>query len=354
MHLRLGVHFYLPSWAHHFHEQGFRLQRGGLLGGDETKMAERTVPPANPGTPESSQLPLDVILEALDASEDGIAIWKVIRGVNQTVQDYALVLMNDAGASVAGKPKQELIGKTLTAVVGVETSVGLRALFSRALSEGRGVKEIVPTFDEGAVRGAYENTVVPFGKDLVFATYRDVSESVEERERLIWLSEHDYLTGIPNRSKLQASLDECVSTCKQTGSLFGFVFIDIDYFKNVNDTYGHGVGDALLVNFVKRIRHSLPETALVARISGDEFAILLKTLKGEEQLRELMNEVFSSMARPFVHDEIEISVTCSAGCVLNDGSEHPDEIMRISDKAMYEAKHKGRARYVVQTVVNVT
>jgi diguanylate cyclase (GGDEF)-like protein len=93
---------------------------------------------------------------------------------------------------------------------------------------------------------------------------------------------------------------------------------------------------------------------LVARISGDEFAILLRTLKGEEQLRELMNEVFSSMARPFVHDEIEISVTCSAGCVLNDGSEHPDEIMRISDKAMYEAKHKGRARYIVQTVVNVT
>ncbi len=318
--------------------------------GDEIVMAERTATQLNQTSSGSLQLQLDVILEALDASQDGIAIWKVNRGINQTIQDFALVLINTAGAMAAGQPHEKLSGKTLTAVVGVETAVGLRSLFSKALNEGRSVKEIIPNLDEDGVRGAYENTVVPFGKDLVFATYRDVTESVAERERLIWLAEHDYLTGMPNRSKLQSSLDECVASCKENGSYFGFVFIDIDYFKDVNDTYGHGVGDALLVNFVKRIRHSLPETALVARIAGDEFAILLSTLKGEEQFRELMNEVFASMARPFVHDEIEISITCSAGCVLNNGSEHPDEIMRISDKAMYEAKHKGRARYIVQTV----
>lgn len=317
-------------------------------------MSERTTTHKNPASSEALQLQLDVILEALDASQDGIAIWKVIRGINQTIQDFSLVLMNTAGAAEAGQPQQEIIGKTLTDVVGVETAVSLRTLFSKALADGHGVKEIIPGVDAKGVRGSYENSVVPFGKDLVFATYRDVSESVEERERLLWLSEHDYLTGMPNRSKLQASLDECVSSCKKNKSFFGFVFIDIDYFKEVNDNYGHGVGDALLVNFVKRIRHSLPETALVARIAGDEFAILLNTVKGEDQLRELMEEVFASMARPFVHDEIEISITCSAGCVLNDGSEHPDEIMRISDKAMYEAKHKGRARYIVQTVIKTT
>jgi diguanylate cyclase (GGDEF)-like protein len=315
-------------------------------------MAERTLKRDNQANSEASQVQLEVILEALDASQDGIAIWKAIRGLNEAIQDFSLVLMNSAGAAVAGQPQQDLLGKPLGDVVGPDTSMGLRTVFTRALMQGNGIKDIVPGVDGAGVPGFYENTVVPFGQDLVFATYRDVSESVEERERLLWLSEHDYLTGMPNRSKLQASLDECVSSCKKNKSFFGFVFIDIDYFKNVNDTYGHSVGDALLVNFVKRIRHSLPESALVARIAGDEFAILLNTVKGEEQLRELMEEVFSSMSRPFVHDDIEISITCSAGCVLNDGSEHPDEIMRISDKAMYEAKHKGRARYIVQTVVS--
>ncbi|MEY4554484.1 MAG: hypothetical protein RL197_911 [Actinomycetota bacterium] len=318
--------------------------------GDEIVMAERTATQLNQTSSGSLQLQLDVILEALDASQDGIAIWKVNRGVNQTIQDFSLVLINTAGAAAAGQPQQDLIGKPITDVVGSDTSRGLRAVFTKALLQGHGVKDIVPGVDGAGVPGFYENNVVPFGQDLVFATYRDVSESVEEHERLLWLAEHDYLTGMPNRAKLQASLDECVSSCKENGSYFGFVFIDIDYFKNVNDTYGHSVGDALLVNFVKRIRNSLPETAMVARIAGDEFAILLNPVRGEDQFSELMEEVFSAMKRPFVHDEIEISVTCSAGCVLNNGSEHPDEIMRISDKAMYEAKHKGRARYIVQTV----
>lgn len=317
-------------------------------------MSANQVSQNQPATSEALQLQLDVILDALDSSQDGIAIWKAIRGQNQTIRDFSLVMMNSAGAAAAGQPQQDLVGKPLSEVVGADTSRGLRAVFVKALTQGNGIKDIVPGVDGAGVQGFYENTVVPFGQDLVFATYRDVSESVEEHERLLWLAEHDYLTGMPNRAKLQASLDECVSTCKENGTIFGFVFIDIDYFKTVNDTYGHSVGDALLVNFVKRIRHSLPETALVARIAGDEFAILLNPVKGEDQLSELMEEVFSSMKRPFVHDEIEISVTCSAGCVLNDGSEHPDEIMRISDKAMYEAKHKGRARYIVQTITKTT
>lgn len=313
-------------------------------------MAEFSTVPSNSRGSESLQSKLEVILDALDSSQDGIAIWKVIRGINQTVRDFELVLINAAGAAKAGQPQLDLIGKTLTAVVGIDTAINLRTLFSRALKEGRGLKEIVPGIDANGVHGSYENSVVPFGNDLVFATYRDVSESVEERERLLWLSEHDYLTGMPNRAKLQTSLEECVSSSEENGTYFGFVFIDIDNFKNVNDTYGHGVGDALLVNFVKRIRHSLPDTALVARISGDEFAILLKTLKSEAQLHELMNEVFTAMARPFIHDDIEISITCSAGCLLNNGSVDPNEIMRLSDKAMYEAKHNGRARFIVHTL----
>jgi diguanylate cyclase (GGDEF)-like protein len=132
------------------------------------------------------------------------------------------------------------------------------------------------------------------------------------------------------------------------------VFIDIDHFKAVNDTYGHETGDDLLINFVKRIQNSLPEGALVARISGDEFAVLLEELREEAHLRELMEEVFSSMQRPFRRGEIETSITCSAGCVLTDGTAPPEEIMRVADKTMYQAKFEGRNRYLVESIVQLT
>lgn len=291
---------------------------------------------------------LELISEALDASDDGLAIWKAVRSPNNSIEYFTLVLMNKAGVNLAGHPQDSLIGKTLIEVVGAFDAKGLHSLFERAIRKGHSVKEVVPVEAPDGLPGAFENTVVPFGKDLVFATYRDVSEAEREHTRLLWLSEHDYLTGMPNRAKLQASLEESLASVQDSGLLVAFAFIDIDYFKNVNDTYGHDIGDAVLVNFVKRIRNSLPDVALVARIAGDEFAILLNDLESEARLQELMDEVFASMQRPFRRSDHEIPVTCSAGCVITDGTERPEEILRIADKAMYRAKHEGRNRYLVE------
>jgi diguanylate cyclase (GGDEF)-like protein len=302
----------------------------------------------------SLQAQLDMIGQALNASDDGFAIWKSIEDEVGAIVDFELVLINTAGAAKASRPQNELVGKSLSVVVDAVSAKDLKQAFTRALHEGHAVREVVPGFSEARGHGLFENTVVPFGKNLVFTTYRDVSEAEQERSRLLWISEHDFLTGMPNRAKLQDSLNACVTAASSRATLLAFVFIDIDHFKDVNDSYGHDVGDALLVNFVKRIRNSLPERALVARIAGDEFAVLLDEIKGESQLRELMDEVFEAMRRPFVHGELEMSITCSAGCVVSDGSEAVDEIMRIADKAMYAAKHQGRARFNVETVLKTT
>lgn len=297
---------------------------------------------------------LNLISDALDASDDGFAIWRASRANNGSVENFTLLLINSTGAEAAGQLQQNLIGKLLTTIAGPAASKGLHALFVEALTLGHGVKDTVTDDTHTSATTAYENTVVPFGKDLVFATYRDVSDSARERSRLVWLSEHDELTGVANRSKLQLSLAETVDRAQKEGFLTGFVFIDIDHFKSVNDTFGHETGDALLINFVKRIRNSLPEGALVARISGDEFGVLLEHLREEEHLRELMDEVFASMQRPFRRGEVETSITCSAGCILTDGRTDPEEIMRIADKTMYQAKHEGRNRYLVESLVQLT
>jgi diguanylate cyclase (GGDEF)-like protein len=317
-------------------------------------MGHSSVDLGNAAVAKSLQSQLDLIGQALDASDDGFAIWKAIATADGVTKDFELVLMNSAGAAKALRPQHELVGKRLAEVVDAVSASDLKKLFARALSEGRAVREVVHGFSEGRGNGLFENTVVPFGKNLVFTTYRDVTDAEQEHSRLLWMSEHDFLTGMPNRSKLQESLAASISAASQKGTLLAFVFIDIDHFKNVNDSYGHDVGDALLVNFVKRIQNSLPERALVARISGDEFAILLEEVKNETQLRELMDEVFEAMRRPFSHGDLEMSITCSAGCVLSDGSEQVEEIMRIADKAMYTAKHQGRARFALEKVTKTT
>ena len=304
-----------------------------------------------PSTAEILQTQLDLIGEALDASMDGFAIWKGLRSPDGKICDFTLVLMNKAGAVAAGRSPLELIGKPISSIVGVETATELRAVFERALSDGHGVKEVVADTSLSGTGGFFENTVVPFGNDMLFSTYRDVSDQLKEHTKLVWLSEHDYLTGMPNRAKLQETLNAGLSLANAQGNLLAFVFIDIDNFKKVNDTYGHGVGDALLVYFVKRIRHSLPDSAFVARISGDEFGILLQNLRGQEQLSELMDQVFAAMRRPFERDDLELSIRCSAGCALTNGSVPSEEVVRVADETMYRAKNQGGSRYLIESLL---
>lgn len=303
---------------------------------------------------EVSQGLLTLISDALDASEDGFAIWKSVREDDGSIKDFVLLLMNTSGLRGLDRKISNPVGMTLEEITGDETAEGLSDLFKLALSQGHGVKEIVPGHTPDGARGSFENTVVPFGRDLVFATYRDVSADEREHKKLLWLTEHDFLTGMPNRLKLQEFVGESFTMSHEHRTLMAFVFIDIDYFKQVNDKYGHDAGDALLVNFVKRIRHSLPSRALVARIAGDEFGICIQDVESEELLNELMTNVFTAMKRSFTLGEIETSISCSAGCVLTDGSVQPEEIMRIADKLMYQAKNEGRDRFVVQSLLKTT
>lgn len=310
--------------------------------------------PQHQSAAELSQGLLTLISDALDASEDGFAIWQSVRDADGAIKDFVLLLMNTSGLAGLDRKISNPVGMTLEEITGDETAKGLSNLFRLALSEGHGVKEVVPGHTPNGSKGSFENTVVPFGRDLVFATYRDVSADEREHKKLLWLTEHDFLTGMPNRAKLQEFLGESLTMSHDHRTLMAFVFIDIDFFKLINDTYGHDAGDALLVNFVKRIRHSLPSRALVARIAGDEFGICVQDVSSEEHLKELLANVFASMKRSFTLGEIETDISCSAGGVLTDGSVAPEEVMRIADKLMYQAKNEGRDRFVVQSLLKTT
>lgn len=292
----------------------------------------------------------DLLSRALNAAPNGFAIWRVVRGENGEIQDFILDFINDAGAAATGKSPESLVNHSVDEVVGETQSKGLFDLFKSAVMSQEQQVQVVQINSHAGWVGAYENRAVPFGDDRVVTSFRDVSAEQSEAKRLVWLAEHDHLTGLPNRRQLETTLSNALTRARERGSKLGFVYIDIDDFKGINDRYGHDAGDRLLVHFVERLQTIAPEASQIARISGDEFAIIFPDLADQAELNAYMLRIFESMARGFNHDMPELRITCSAGCVISDGQEPWAEIMRIADRQMYKVKNSGKNNFSVTSV----
>jgi diguanylate cyclase (GGDEF)-like protein len=240
---------------------------------------------------------------------------------------------------------RQLVGKLIEEMMGDDDNAGLENLFKRALSEHEVQIETVAIDSPQGWVGAYENKVVPFTDDQVVASFRDVSEEKREQDRLHWLAGHDHLTGLPNRRNLENYLQAALSHARVKNHFAAFVFIDIDDFKRVNDKFGHDAGDQLLKDFAQRLGSSLGEEAVVARLAGDEFAILLEDVASRDSLDKILGTVLETMRQPFDCAARSLAITCSAGAALCAGEEPMTEVLRIADKAMYRAKHDGKDRF---------
>ncbi|HEY5094528.1 MAG TPA: sensor domain-containing diguanylate cyclase [Candidatus Eremiobacteraceae bacterium] len=171
----------------------------------------------------------------------------------------------------------------------------------------------------------------------------DVSERKSAEERLAFLAHHDALTGVPNRLLLMDRLVQSVAHAKRRDQYTALLFIDIDHFKEVNDTFGHAAGDELLKIFAQRLCAAVRPGDTVARLGGDEFVVALDDVSEANDVAIVAKKIVASIADIFDADGRELSVTCSIGASLYpvDG-ESPDDLMRCADCAMYKAKEGGR------------
>ena len=156
---------------------------------------------------------------------------------------------------------------------------------------------------------------------------------------------HDALTGLPNRLHFSDRLDVVLAARPAPPAFAAVLFCDLDHFKSVNDTLGHVAGDELLRQVADRLRESVRADDLVARLAGDEFAVLLPSVPSETAARAVADAVVRAFDRPFVVDGRELDVTASVGVALqHDHSGTADQLQRRADAAMYEAKEAGRNR----------
>jgi diguanylate cyclase (GGDEF)-like protein len=171
----------------------------------------------------------------------------------------------------------------------------------------------------------------------------------ESKEHFRHAAFHDALTGLPNRALLTDHLKLAIERSKRRPEhLFAVLFLDLDRFKNINDSLGHTIGDQLLIAIARRVDGCLRPMDTVARLGGDEFAILLDGLEDFNAAIHVAQRVQDELMQPFNLNGYEVYTSASIGIALSTtGYEHPDNILRDADIAMYRAKDNGKARYEI-------
>ncbi len=169
----------------------------------------------------------------------------------------------------------------------------------------------------------------------------------QSREHFRHAAFHDALTGLPNRTHLLDHLRQALeSTARGERELFAVLFLDLDRFKNINDSLGHNTGDQLLVALARRVESCLRPGDTVARLGGDEFAIFLDHLADRQEAVRVAERIQAEVARPFTLNDHEVYSNTSIGIAFSaTGYRHPEDILRDADIAMYRAKANGKARY---------
>ncbi len=172
---------------------------------------------------------------------------------------------------------------------------------------------------------------------------QDVSSRIQAEERLQYMATHDGLTGLPNSVLLNDRLEASLARARRTRHRVGVMFLDLDHFKDVNDTLGHRIGDGLLKELARRIRAALRQSDLLARVSGDEFVVLLEDLPDDEGPDRVARKILDEVRRPFQVEGNEIHVSGSLGLAMypEDGNDS-ETLLKNADAAMYHAKELGR------------
>ncbi|MGY2462449.1 putative bifunctional diguanylate cyclase/phosphodiesterase [Vreelandella sulfidaeris] len=258
--------------------------------------------------------------------------------------------INNAFTAITGYTESDALGVTMSGLVKSERqgqvfykklweSLNKRGCWQGEIWDRRKNGEIFPEWltinrindDEGQPRN-------------LVAVFSDISQIKESQRKIEYLASHDALTGLPNRSLFRDRVQQAIAQAQNNGGHVALLFLDLDHFKDVNDTLGHEMGDELLVRVAGQLRESVRELDTVARIGGDEFTIVLNVCDAEEA-GFIAQRLITRLAGTFKVRGRNLRVTASAGLALypQDG-EDVDSLSQAADMAMYRAKEEGRNR----------
>ena len=335
--------------------------------GDNTCAGEETTPPSECASPSTSsaepEAPLDLLLEQKRKLEQlngwfDIALNNMVRGLSMFDASQRLIVCNKSYRQMYALPEELTFpGTPLADIVryhvkretgrdGADDVAGQEKWIAEHVSKLAAGKSFTHTQNLRDGR-KFLVTYQPLEDGGWVDIQEDVTDKSRAEQRIEWLARHDALTGVANRFHFRETFEAALQEIGKGASL-SLHWLDLDHFKEVNDTYGHPVGDALLKAVAKRLRGSIRKCDFLARLGGDEFAIIQASCEGTEHREYLARRVLQAVARPYYILGHSLSVSASIGIVR--APEHgrsADELLKNADVALYNVKSTGRQGFEI-------
>ena len=292
-------------------------------------------------------IPPDIVLSLVDHLDAMVAYWDI---------HQVCVFANNAYRDWFGKSREQIVGLTLKELVGPSlyaknlpyiqaAYAGQKQVFEREIAapDGR-LRHTLATYTPDIVDGVTRGIFVHAADVTPLKMLEHELQSAKTKAEL--LAAHDFLTGLPNRVLWQDRITQALALAKRQRNMLALVSVDIDDFKKVNDTYGHGGGDRLLVEIARRMKATLRDVDTVARLGGDEFTILIPEIVSSSQAEVVTERLLAALKQPFRLGSETLVPTCSLGIALYPGDgTTPDVLLINSDRALYAAKKHGKGCY---------
>ena len=301
---------------------------------------------------DKQQAMLQQTAESLKLS--GLIVESAFEGIAVCDSQNKILKVNSAFTRITGYEEEEVIGNTpATLASGRHDEAFYLEMWERLNTQGFWRGEIWNKRKNGEIYPqvlsitAYKG---PTGKvQNYIAIFNDITQRVEFEQQLRSMAETDPLTGLGNRRTLMNCLNRDLAVADRYGAPeTALLFVDLDHFKAINDTYGHDIGDAVLIEVSNCLKRCLRDSDLACRIGGDEFVAVVKLqdVDALEQLKALSNRLLGELVKPVQLSGIEIELSCSVGIAMRQINDDGRALMKRADQALYEAKRQGRGRVV--------
>lgn len=276
-----------------------------------------------------------------------------------TIDEHGLIdSFNPAAEQMFGFSQQAIIGEHIKSLFTISSHQQYQDhIASLTLLDSESKAEVMPLVLEGLRK---DGSIFPLDlllsemkigdKRLMIGNIRDTTRRKQNEERMLYLANFDDLTGLPNRNLFQDRLQHAVERAQRAKQYVALFYIDLDDFKRINDTMGHKIGDQLVQSVAERLSDCVRKSDTVARIGGDEFAVVLEGVDDTNSATQTADKIIEVMNRSIMLDNNEVYVTCSIGIVLYPtDTVNAQEMLKDADAAMYRAKGLGKNRYQYYT-----